>query len=225
MGFCVMLKYPPCSKINRELLCTTKEQRLEIYGKHPLKGDKIKKTEPWKQPIFHQMDSMVMKFPLSWAFGKFVACVVPEHRKEFESTRRSKEFDDIYHGVCFLTIGNILVNVEERRAGIIKDIKHCDWLPSPLPRRGESAIQWHLRLVNIIKGWEEKHANKEHKYISIEPLTIVALDEIRINWDSFDENGGDCIYPLLEDRIDLELRLFHAPQLSALHKFLFHANK
>ncbi len=173
-------------------MCTTKEERKRIYGTSSLLKNLDNETfNEWQKPILHEMDSQTCEMAFPWAFGKFIPCKVPNSWKDVSPhseesfSETSDDIFDSYMGVSFLTVGNVLINIERKKCGLIKDIIHGNWDPSPLPLDDESVMDWHLRLVA-----ECKQANKRHKegvsdYIIFTPVTTIIMDEIILDWEDF----------------------------------------
>ncbi len=172
-----------------EKMCTTSEERKLIYGSHPMINALCPKEKEWMQPVLHDLDSLVMKFPLAWAMGKFVPLPVPDEWKTLanddEGDAMTTEMHDIYKGVAWLTIGNIILDEEKERCYLIKDILHCNWSPTFLPRKGETLMDWHIRLVEKVLEWKGNMDENYADYINIRPITKLVMDPIEVDWRGF----------------------------------------
>ncbi len=191
-------------------MCTTKEERKAIFGAHPMVKALCPKDIPWMEPTFHDLDSLVMKFPLSWSFGKFVACEIPDFWKrlpvDFEGIDPlTEEMNKLYKGICWLTIGNVILCEESEKCLLIKDIVHCDWDPSILPRKHETLMDYHRHMVEECKGW--KNNQKDYSdYIEIKPVTKLVCQELQVDWNMFVENMAEGNLVLKESDLDPKLR-------------------
>ncbi len=209
-------------------MCTTKEERKEIFAEHPMIKELCPVDKPWMEPTYHDLDSLVMKFPLSWAFGKFAPCEVPDLWKrlptDFEGADPlTQEMHEIYKGICWLTVGNVILCEESKKCLLIKDIVHCDWNPSVLPRENETLMDYHKEMVKECKGWMGDQKNYSD-YIEIKPVTKLICQELLVDWRSFRKNDAQANLVLKEEELDPKLSLHEVYTFSKMIRFLSYNN-
>ncbi len=170
-------------------MISTKEDRIILYFDHSfIQAFPADLEDPWTRPIRHQMDSMVMQFPLAWSLGKFVATKVPHSWKDLHNPKHdantaelAERLDKRYYGVAFLTIGNAVINEKTHECFIIKNVFHDEWDPSPLPQEGETPQTYHLRLAKIVDGWKKAKKPKKKGHIQIRPVSTLVLEKIVVD--------------------------------------------
>ncbi len=192
-------------------MCSTREQRERIYGSSAFLRETTINAEPWRKPVLHQVDSQVFQFVIAWVFGKFIPCAVPKNwtsipfAAEDNASEDTDDIFDCYMGVSFLTVGNVLINPRKRKCGLIKDIIHDNWDPSPLPFPGESLLEWHLRLVSVSKIAQGKKKEGNENYLKFKPVTTVVLDEILLDWNNFNITNMHGDYIMKTSKLTPEL--------------------
>ncbi len=177
-----------------------------MYWSNPFSKTCKNAEYPFDKPFLHEADSRVMEMVIAWAFGKFIACPVPEDWFLENEEGEVKDLDAPYRGVCYLTIGNILIDRVHHRCLVIKDIIHDDWDPSPLPQEGESLAEWHARLVVELKKWEARRKDGIEDYITMRPVTKLVVEELDLDWNNFNLDDIHAKWRLHETDANVQFR-------------------